>query len=137
MSYQSPSVSGAPVDNTVADWNETGTHATDGVTVTHAAEAGKSHYLCGITASLEHNAGDNWEVFRVQILDGTDVIIQWGQAGHGSKGSLNGGGHEVIIFPHPIKITAGNKVDGKVVVVTTDPLSHSGNITCSIWGFTR
>ena len=131
MSYQSPSISGAPVDNTVADWNETGTHATDDVTVTHAAETGKSHYLCGVAVSCGHATGVTPTPCLVTIVDTAATIIAWTVAGVGTKGVGSNGSTGLLTFPHPIKIT-----EGELVSVTVAPEGVTTRVSCNAWGFT-
>ena len=131
MSYQDPSVSGeVPV---YADWTETGTHATATVTVTHAAESGKSHYICGVAVSFDYAGAQPPGGGLVSIKDNVTGIIVYCIGGIGTKSvGTSGAGTGVATFPHPIKITEGNPLS-----VEADPLGTTTRVHCNVWGFTR
>ena len=120
------------IPNNITTWTETGTHATAAVTVTHAAETDKTHYLCGVAVSCGHAVGEDPDPCLVTIVDGVATILAWTVAGVGVKDVGANGGSGVVTFPHPIEIT-----EGQLVSVTVTPEGTTTRVSCNAWGFTN
>ena len=120
------------IPNNITTWTETGTHATAAVTVTHAAETDKTHYLCGVAGSCGHATDVTPTPCLVSIVDTATPIIAWTVAGVGTKGVGSNGSTGVVTFPHPIEIT-----EGQLVSVTVTPEGTTTRVSCNAWGFTN
>ena len=132
MSYQSPSVSGAPVDNTCCGWSETGTVTGATLTVSHALAASQNHYLCGIAFSAWSTAGENPDELTAEIKDGTDTIWKVSFQSSAIDDNTPSDSCHLFSLPHPIRITAGAKVD----IVITGATGYITTAYANIWGFT-
>ena len=103
--------------NRPASWTEDGTSADNTAdTITHAAETGVQHFVCGMSV-----AADEAAVVLVTIED-NDVVI-WRKFVHNE---------ETIVFDNPLEISRGKKVDVEIAA------AGSGIATnCSLWGFSN
>ena len=129
-----------------ATWTETAS-ATGGSTVTasHAAEAGKTHYLCGLIVSCDMGQAQPPETVEVQVRDGPvfggiDIMEFRFTSGSQKLDTTSNatyasptGGPVVINFAHPIRITEGNLVN-----CSADPQDTTDAVetNVTIWGFT-
>lgn len=100
-----------------ADWFELGTSSDNTAqTISHAAAAGVSHYVCGIAVSADAAAN-----FTVAIQDNDTNII--------SRYAFN---ELTITFDPPLKIADGKKVDLEVGAAGAG-IATLGNM----WGYTQ
>ena len=129
-----------------ATWTETASATgADTCTASHAAEAGKTHYLCGLIVSCDMGQAQPPETVEVKVRDGpvfggTDIIEFRFTSGSQKLDTTTyatyaspTGGPVVINFAHPIRITEGNLVKCSVDPQDTTVAVES-NVT--IWGFT-
>ena len=118
-------------------WN---VHATGSgsstVTATKSAVGSDSHYICGLTASVDVGAEDA-ESVKVSLTQGTagmgdSIIYQFSFLAVSTKVNFAGGGPVVITFDSPFFIAASVNVNLKV-----DPSGSNSDLTdANLWGFT-
>ena len=131
----------------VSTWTETASATgADTCTASHAAEAGKTHYLCGLIASCDMGHAQPPETVEVQVRDGplfggTDIIEFRFTSGSQKLDTTTNetyasptGSPLVINIAQPIMITEGNLVNCSVDPQDTTDAVES-NVT--IWGFTN
>lgn len=119
----------------VSEWAEHAT-TTDGTAAeaTRDGEAGKTHFVCGMTASGHQNSMSAGAQIKVQLKDedGT-VLIEVEAIQGGEYGSPNNNYPHVWTwdFSAPIQIA-----EGKDITCSADSGSSSHDVHANIWGFT-
>ena len=127
-----------PIPQSVATWTVTATGSgASTITATKAAEADKTHFLCGFCVSTDFLTSYDPETSRVLIKDGTDIIFQTsiGASAHRAQTNIhaNGPGPVIVNFSTPIQIT-----EGALVSISVNPSgSNSAGTDANIWGFTN
>ena len=106
-------------------WTETVT-ATGDYTLTHTAEAGKTHYLAGFSCG-GNTSGSN-DHFTLTVSDGDTAVIVIDCSGHGASGYV--GQTAIVDLSNPLRITQGAKIE----MAWTDAASIE--VSASMWGFT-
>lgn len=120
----------------VATWTETATGTSSPVTATHAAESGKSHYLCGVAFSCQSVEDQETDEMTAEIKDGTTskLKISFGSHSVGTDASnVFSDGHVIMHnFPAPILIT-----ENALVSLTVTGGDNYAAGYASIWGFSN
>ena len=99
-------------------------------TATHAAEAGKSHYLAGFAVSSNEGGGNSGTV-KIEIKDDTGAIITFKTLNQDIADDAPSGQAIVHSFASPIQIDEGNPCS---IVVT--PSGSFSETYANLWGFT-
>jgi len=120
------------LSNFVANWNESNTGATGvAATVTHAAESGLSHYVCGCVVGVSDYASANPDSVVITLQDDSSDIIVFPVTSSGTDDYDPTGQPVVINFANPLKITSGNSV-----TIKTGSIGSYSTAYVNLWGFT-
>jgi len=117
----------------VATWTEDATASGAIATATHVAEAGKSHYITGFSAS-SYDASAASGTSTIQIKDDTDVILTIYQDNGASASTTTTSGKGAGVthsFTTPVLITAGNPCSIEITNSSATDL-----VAANLWGFT-
>jgi len=110
----------------ISTWTEDATASTATATATHAAEASKSHYIAGFSATSWDSMGGAG-TSTILIKDDTDTIMTF-YMDNGISGDGNGITHS---FSSPIQITEGNPCS-----IEINNGSTADAVAANLWGFT-
>ena len=126
-----PEISGAPVDNTVADWSESATATGATATATHALTAAKSHYICGLAFSAQGQTSVEPEEMTASLYSGSTVIWKVSFQAQVVDDNTPGSGPQFFSLTHPIK--GGS---GELVKLVIEGAGGYTAVYANIWGFT-
>ena len=129
MSYQRAALSGEPT----GEWTETGSVTGATLTESHAAESGKSHYLCGLSYSAQTTSGNTPDELTVEIKDDSSTIWKVAFQSFAVDDNTPSDSSHHLSFDYPLKITEGNKVD----IVITGATGYITTVYANSWGYTR
>ena len=126
MSYLRPELSGAvdPLPQ-ATEWLETNYSSGDNVDVSivHAAETGKTHYLTFVHVGTDNSSSSGGVTFTIKDGGGSPIMEFWPMTYH------NGGVHN---FTFPIKFTEGNAITVATTMAGTDD-----KVVVTFGGYTR
>ena len=110
----------------LSTWTETATASGATATATHTAEADKSHYITGFSATTWDSMGGAG-TSTIIIKDGTTTKMTF-YMDNGISGDGNGITHS---FSSPIQVTEGAKCS-----VEINSGSSGDAVVANLWGFT-
>ena len=120
----------------IATWTETTNSNSGSAVASHAAEAGRSHYLCGIAFSCQSQEDGETDEMTAEILDGTTskFKISFGSHSVGTDATNVFSDGQVIVhnFTTPILIT-----ENALVSLTVAGNLNYARAYASIWGFSN
>lgn len=121
------------LSNFVATWTEKDDETGDTASATKAAEAGKSHYLCGIMAGCSDYGSAQPDSLVCTVKDGTSpgAIIKFPFTSAGTDDYDPTGGPVAINFTNPIQFTEGQAITVEVTGAVTNNVAY-----VNFWGFT-
>ena len=119
------------LSNFVSTWNEKDDTTGNTATVTHAAEAGKAHYICGIIVGCSDYGSAQPDSLVCSIKDDSTAIVKFPFTSAGTDDYDPTGAPVVINFTNPLAIPAGKSVTVEVTGAVTNNVAY-----VNIWGFT-
>ena len=118
-------------NNFVATWTAHAQATGNTATATKAADNSNSHYVTGIAVTAQTTPTNAPDEMYAQILDGAGIIYYINFQSQVIDSYRPGGISISHDFSAPLKITAGNLVELKVVGA-----GMPTTVTANIWGFT-